>query len=56
MTPTEFLSLTPPEGMDGSSEFYIEDDYIMLRTIRYINQGNELTAEYWLYDIDEDND
>ena len=22
MTPTEFLSLTPPEGMDGSSEFY----------------------------------
>jgi SET domain-containing protein len=34
-------------------EFYIEDDYIMLRTIRHINQGNELTAEYWLYDIDK---
>ena len=34
-------------------EFYIEDDYIMLRTIRHINQGNELTAEYWLYDIEK---
>ena len=34
-------------------EFYIEDDYIMLRTIRHINQGNVLTAEYWLYDIDK---
>ena len=37
-------------------EFYIENDYIMLRTIRHINEGNELTAEYWLYDIEEDND
>ena len=32
-------------------EFYKEDDYIILRTIRPINIGHELTAEYWLYDI-----
>ena len=37
-------------------EFYIDNDYIMLRTIRHINQGNELTAEYWLYDMEELND
>ena len=37
-------------------EFYIDGDYIMLRTIRNINMGNELTAEYWLYDIEKDND
>tara|TARA_R100001126_G_C4699421_1_gene89529 strand:- start:100 stop:399 length:300 start_codon:yes stop_codon:yes gene_type:complete len=33
-------------------EFYIEDDYIMLRTIRHINMGRELTAEYWLYNME----
>ena len=32
-------------------EFYIDNDYIKLSTIRHINQGNELTAEYWLYDL-----
>ena len=32
-------------------EFYKDGDYIKLRTIRNINEGNELTAEYWLYDI-----
>jgi len=32
-------------------ELYREDDYIILRTIRNINTGHELTAEYWLYDI-----
>ena len=33
-------------------EFYKDDgDYILLRTIRHINKGHELTAEYWLYDI-----
>ena len=37
-------------------EFYIDDDYIKLRTIRHINIGNELTAEYWLYDMEELND
>jgi len=37
-------------------EFYIDDDYIKLRTIRHINMGNELTAEYWLYDMEEIND
>ena len=37
-------------------EFYKDGDYIMLRTIRHINDGNELTAEYWLYDVEKDND
>ena len=32
-------------------EFYRDGDYIKLRTIRNINIGYELTAEYWLYDI-----
>ena len=36
-------------------EFYIDDNYIRLRTIRHINEGNELTTEYWLYDM-ESND
>ena len=34
-------------------EFYKEDDYIILRTIRPINIGHELTAEYWLYDVED---
>ena len=37
-------------------EFYNEGDYIMLRTIRPINIGNELTAEYWLYKLENIND
>ena len=37
-------------------EFYKEGDYIILRTIRPINMGNELTAEYWLYDIENYNE
>ena len=32
-------------------EFYRDGDYIKLRTIRNINIGHELTAEYWLYDM-----
>jgi SET domain-containing protein len=32
-------------------EFYNDGDFIMLRAIRNINEGNELTAEYWLYNI-----
>ena len=35
-------------------EFYNNGDYIMLRTIININAGNELTAEYWLYDMGEE--
>ena len=37
-------------------EFYKDGDYIKLSTIRNINEGNELTAEYWLYDMEEYND
>jgi SET domain-containing protein len=38
-------------------EFFKDDgDYILLRTIRPINIGHELTAEYWLYNVEEDND
>jgi len=33
-------------------EFYKDGDYIMLRTIRNINVNHELTAEYWLYDVE----
>ena len=32
-------------------EFYKDGDYIILRAIRHINIGHELTAEYWLYDM-----
>ena len=35
-------------------EFYKDGDYIMLRTIRNINIGHELTAEYWLYEIESE--
>ncbi len=34
-------------------EFYKKGDYIMFRSIRNINEGTELTAEYWLYDMEE---
>ena len=38
-------------------EFYKDDgDYILLRTIRPINIGHELTAEYWLYEVENMND
>ena len=37
-------------------EFFKEGDYIMLRTIRPINIGHELTAEYWLYELEKVND
>ena len=36
-------------------EFYKDGDFIMLRTIRNINIGHELTAEYWLYDMEKKN-
>ena len=35
-------------------EFYNDGNYIKLRTIRNINEGNELTAEYWLYNIGDE--
>ena len=49
---------TPLGGFGNHSdfpncEFYKDDDYIKLRTIRHINIGHELTAEYWLYDIEK---
>ena len=34
-------------------EFYNDGDFIKIRTIRNINMGYELTAEYWLYDLKE---
>ena len=37
-------------------EFFKDGDYILLRTIRPINIGHELTAEYWLYDLEKVND
>tara|TARA_B100001094_G_scaffold297268_1_gene320168 strand:+ start:159 stop:467 length:309 start_codon:yes stop_codon:yes gene_type:complete len=51
-------SRTPLGGFVNHSdvpncEFYKDDDYIMLRTIRHINRGHELTAEYWLYETEE---
>jgi SET domain-containing protein len=34
-------------------EFYIDGDYIKLRTLEDISKGNELTAKYWLYHMGE---
>tara|TARA_B100000287_G_scaffold426333_1_gene474070 strand:+ start:241 stop:552 length:312 start_codon:yes stop_codon:yes gene_type:complete len=54
-------SRTPLGGFVNHSdvpncEFYREGDLIKLRTIRNINIGHELTAEYWLYDLEKVND
>jgi SET domain-containing protein len=32
-------------------EFYKDDDYIILRVIKNIKIGHELTAKYWLYNM-----
>jgi len=32
-------------------EAFVDDDYINLVTIKPIKRGEELTAEYWLYDV-----
>ena len=32
-------------------EAYIDNDYIKLRTIKYVKSGEELTVKYWLYDM-----
>ena len=34
-------------------EAYKKGDYIRLRTIKDIKEGEEITATYWLYDIKE---
>mgnify|MGYP001405265229 CR=1 FL=1 len=47
---------TDVDANNPNCEFYKDGDYIKLRTIRNINEGNELTAEYWLYDMGEHND
>ncbi len=41
---------------DGNCEAYVEEscgEFIMLRTIKDIKAGEELTAYYWLYDLQE---
>lgn len=40
-------------SLDPNCEFYKEDQYIKLRTIKKLKTGTELTAEYWLYNIKE---
>ena len=37
---------------DPNCEAFIEGDYILLKTIKEIKSGEELTAFYWLYDLD----
>jgi len=38
---------------DPNCEAYKEEDFIMLRTIKEIKAGEELTAFYWLYSLEE---
>tara|TARA_B100000131_G_scaffold202387_1_gene194380 strand:+ start:266 stop:589 length:324 start_codon:yes stop_codon:yes gene_type:complete len=38
---------------DPNCEAYIWGDFIKLRSIREIKEGEELTASYWLYDIED---
>ena len=47
---------TPLGGFFNHSEkpncqAYMEDRFIMLKTIKNIKKGEELTAKYWLYDL-----
>lgn len=42
---------------DGNCEAYMEDkdgEFIMLRTIKDVTKGDELTAYYWLYDLEDE--
>tara|TARA_Y100000593_G_scaffold14148_1_gene26706 strand:- start:1329 stop:1628 length:300 start_codon:yes stop_codon:yes gene_type:complete len=32
-------------------EAYIENDFIKLRTIKFVKSGEELTVKYWLYSM-----
>tara|TARA_B100000131_G_C18010321_1_gene570196 strand:+ start:134 stop:439 length:306 start_codon:yes stop_codon:yes gene_type:complete len=36
---------------DPNCEAYIEDDFIKLRSIKNIKQGEEITVKYWLYNL-----
>ncbi len=36
---------------DPNCEAYIEDDFIKLKSIKKIKQGEEITAKYWLYNL-----
>ena len=36
---------------DPNCEAYIENDFIKLRSIKNIKQGEEITVKYWLYDL-----
>ena len=38
---------------DPNCEAYIDGDFIKLRTIRAISRGSELTAYYWLYNLND---
>ena len=50
-------SRTPLGGFFNHSEdpnceaFYYKDDLIALKTLRHIDEGEELTAFYWLYSL-----
>jgi SET domain-containing protein len=41
---------------EPNCEAYIEGDFIKLRTLRKIKQGEEITAKYWLYDLNKNED
>lgn len=34
-----------------NSDCYVEDRFLMLRTLRDIEKGEEITVKYWLYEI-----
>ena len=41
-------------SQDPNCEAFVEGDYILLKTIKEIKQGEELTAFYWLYDLNQE--
>ena len=40
---------------DPNCKAYIQNQYIKLKSIKSIKKGEELTAEYWLYNMNEEN-
>jgi SET domain-containing protein len=38
---------------DPNCEAYIDGEYIKLKAIKDIKEGEEITAFYWLYNLDE---
>jgi hypothetical protein len=38
---------------EPNCEAYISDDFIKLRSIKEIKQGEEITVKYWLYSISD---